>query len=64
LIVSVFYCIGYFAAYSDLADGGFLCDLGFELVPYAALGLTVLSIALGSLIGWLVDRRTNIVAGR
>lgn len=57
-IVSLFFCAAYVATYPDLRDGGMFCDLGFELIPYGGLILAAIVIAVGSLIGWLVDRRS------
>ena len=63
-LVSLSYCIGYATAYPDVAGGGFLCDLGFELIPYGGLIAAVLVILLGSLIGWLIQRRAGDTAMR
>ncbi len=59
VIVSLAYCVGYATAYADLASGGILCDLVFELMPFGGLIAAVLVIVLGSLIGWLIQRRTG-----
>jgi hypothetical protein len=56
VLVSLCYCVGYATAYPDLASGGFLCGLGFELIPYGGLIAAVLVILLGSFIGWLIQR--------
>jgi hypothetical protein len=58
-LVSLSYGIGYAATYPEIAGGGFLCDLGFELIPYGGLIAALLVILLGSLIGWLIQRRTG-----
>jgi hypothetical protein len=58
-LVSLSYCVGYATTYSDLASGGILCDLGFELVPFGGIIAAVLVILLGSFIGWLIQRRTD-----
>jgi hypothetical protein len=63
-LVALCYCLGYATAYADLASGGFLCDLGFELIPFGGLIAAVLVIVLGSFIGWLIQRRTDEVATR
>ena len=57
LVLSAFFCIAYAASYPDIFNGGMLCDLGFELVPYAGIVLTLALIAAGSLIGRLIGRR-------
>jgi hypothetical protein len=63
-LVSLSYCVGYATTYPDLAGGGFLCDLGFELIPYGGLIAAVLVILLGSFVGWLTDRRKGKVPTR
>ena len=57
LAISTFFCVAYAATYSDIFNGGMLCDLGFELIPYAGFVLTLVVIAAGSLIGWMIGRR-------
>lgn len=64
VVVSLFFCAAYISTYPDLARGGFLCDLGFELIPFGGLTVAAFVIAAGSLIGWLAGRRRTNVAGR
>lgn len=63
-MVSLFYVVGYATSYPDLASGGFLCDLGFELIPYGGFIAAVVVIVLGSFIGWLIQRRMDGGAAR
>jgi hypothetical protein len=60
--VALFYCVGYATTYSDLANGGFLCDLGFALIPYGGLIAAGLAGIVGSIVGWLIQRSANSVA--
>ncbi|HEY5094723.1 MAG TPA: hypothetical protein VII69_06400 [Candidatus Eremiobacteraceae bacterium] len=64
IVVSLFFCAAYVATYADLARGGFLCDLGFELIPFGGFALAVIVVAAGWLIGWLAGRRPTKAAGR
>lgn len=64
IVVSLFFCTAYIATYSDLARGGFLCDLGFELIPFGGFALAVFVVAAGWLIGWIAGRRPEKAAGR
>jgi hypothetical protein len=64
VVVSLFFSAAYVATYSDLARGGFLCDLGFELIPFGGLTVAAFVIAAGSLIGWLAGRRRTNAAGQ
>jgi hypothetical protein len=64
VLVSLCFCIGYATTFPDLANGGFLCDLGFELIPYGGLIAAVLAIVLGSLVGWQIQRRIDEAAIR
>jgi hypothetical protein len=59
VLVSLCFCVGYATSFSDLVNGGFLCGLGFELIPYGGLIAAVLAVVLGSLIGWLIQRQID-----
>ena len=56
-LVSLYDVLGYVAAYSDLHDGGFLCDLAFELVPIGGLVAGACAIVVGSLAAIVVEWR-------
>ena len=56
-IVSLYFCAAYIAAYPELLDGGMFCDLGFELIPYGGLILAAIVSVVGTVVGWLLDRR-------
>lgn len=42
---------------------GMFCDLGFELIPYGGLVLAAFVIVVGTVVGWLIDRRA-VAGGR
>jgi hypothetical protein len=57
-IVTLYFCAAYIATYPDLIHGGMFCDLGFALIPYGGLILAAIVIVIGSVVGWLLDRRS------
>jgi hypothetical protein len=57
VIVSLYFCGAYLAAFPALLDGGMFCDLGFELIPYGGLILAAVVAVVGTVVGWLIDRR-------
>jgi hypothetical protein len=54
--VSLYDIVGFWAAYVDLAHGGFLCSLAFELVPIGGVVAGACAVIVGSLAALLVER--------
>jgi hypothetical protein len=54
--VSLYDVVGFWAAYVDLAHGGFLCSLAFELVPIGGVIAGACAVTVGSLAALVVER--------
>lgn len=54
--VSVYDVLGFWAAYLDLAHGGFLCGLAFELVPIGGVFAGACAVTVGSLAALVIER--------
>lgn len=54
--VSLYDILGFWAAYFDLAQGGFLCSLAFELVPIGGVAAGACAVTVGSLAALVIER--------
>jgi hypothetical protein len=54
--VSLYDVLGFSAAYADLAQGGFLCGLAFELVPIGGVIAGACAVVVGSLAALAAER--------
>jgi hypothetical protein len=55
--VTVYDVLGFWAAYVDLAQGGFLCSLAFELVPIGGVIAGACAVIVGSLAALVIEWR-------
>ena len=55
--ISVYDALGSWAAYADLAHGGFLCSLAFELVPIGGTVAGACAVIVGSLAALAIEWR-------
>jgi hypothetical protein len=58
-LISIYYALGYAAAYPDLVHGGLLCDLLFDLVPLGGVVAGAGAVVIGSLTALLFARRIS-----
>jgi hypothetical protein len=57
MFVSLYDVLGFRAAYVDLAQGGFLCSLAFELVPIGGVIAGACTVIVGSLAALVIEWR-------
>jgi hypothetical protein len=55
VFVSAYDVLGFWAAYVDLAQGGFLCSLAFELVPIGGVIAGACAVIVGSLVALVIE---------
>lgn len=53
--ISSYEILGFWAAYIDLAQGGFLCSLAFELVPVGGVVAGACAVTLGSVVALAIE---------
>jgi hypothetical protein len=58
-LISIYYALGYAAAYPDLVHGGMLCDLLFDLVPLGGVVAGAGAIVVGSLTALVFARQRS-----
>lgn len=59
-LISIYYALGYAAAYPDLVHGGMLCDLLFDLVPLGGIVAGAGAVVVGSLTALVFTRKRKV----